>query len=350
MGLFDIFKKKKNPEMPAALAKVFALFFPGGVNEQKRLTDGLCAKLGGRYSTDYVGNNYVFVLSCLFMDEDKTLAAVIDKVKNRVNNRLTSSEIKIIYNYAIENNEKLSATLDILSLMDNLCDKGPDSDVMPEGYGRFGLDITNPIPIHGVPENEYYLRKLRRADGSKITWNRLGSCNAQNISHIIDKYEIKDEYGNVICHLHLCPYCKKTSSLAPDGFIFEGQTPTMKKIQGHIMPAKGVSYATSSSGEPELVFYREITKLFVNTPIGGESVGYFLNIRRPLVIDVSGQASVDIPPIPDSCDGIILKGYGIKKSTAYVVRDKKAQSMSMQLGPEDDEQDVIDAHLLIFSA
>ena len=48
MGFFDIFKRKKEPEMPEALAKVYKLFFPEGIGQQKLLTSQLCKKLGNR--------------------------------------------------------------------------------------------------------------------------------------------------------------------------------------------------------------------------------------------------------------------------------------------------------------
>jgi hypothetical protein len=36
MGFFDIFKRNKEPEMPEALAKVYKLFFPEGIGQQKK--------------------------------------------------------------------------------------------------------------------------------------------------------------------------------------------------------------------------------------------------------------------------------------------------------------------------
>ncbi len=107
--------------------------------------------------------------------------------------------------------------------------------------------------------------------------------------------------------------------------------PYKKKIEGKILPAKQVSYVVDENGEPMIVFYRQNSKLFVNKAVGNEEVGYFLNIRRPLLIDVSGMDKVDIPQIPSECDGIIIKGFGIHNSTAFVVKDLKSQIMEMPL-------------------
>ncbi len=103
------------------------------------------------------------------------------------------------------------------------------------------------------------------------------------------------------------------------------------ELRGQILPLKNTSYVVGSSGEPMVVYYREKTRLFVNCPIGDEQISYFLNIRRPLFIDVTGLERVDIPPIPSECDGIILKGYGIHQSTAFIVRDFESQTMEFPL-------------------
>ena len=208
--------------MPDA-SKLFTQYFPKGIEQQQSLTEDLCTALDSRYSYGVVADNYVFVLSCLFEDEDSSSEAIIHKVQNRPNNKLSESDIRTIYRYAILNNEYLSEN-NFLVYIDKLCEKGSSEDMMPEGYGEFGLDITNPIPIHGIPENEKYLSMLRLKDGSEIFWIRLGSCKSDNISSIIDEYLIFDSEGDKVCHLYLCPYNRKTSRKAPKGFFLEEES------------------------------------------------------------------------------------------------------------------------------
>mgnify|MGYP000380909133 FL=1 len=321
--------------MPEAVAKIFKLYFPGGQDEQVRLVNGLIKELNNKYEYKVVANNYVFVLTSLFMDDDKSLSRVTEKVLNRINNPLSREEIKVIYNYAIQNNEQLSITLGLLQKMYDMCDTGTDLDEMPQGYGEFGMDITNPIPTNGVPDNEVYLRRLRLPNGDKITWDRYGSCKAENIDAIIDHYKIMDTFGNTICSLYICPYNRKTSDRRPKGFIFEGDAininqPVRNNTKATILQEKKTSYVVDENGEPMLVFYRPKSRLYVNRPGKDDTVAYFLNIRRPLLIDVTGQEQISIPPIPDECDGIIIKGFGIYNSTAFVIRDK-SQSMEFPL-------------------
>ena len=145
----------------------------------------------------------------------------------------------------------------------------------------------------------------------------------------------------------------------PKGFIFDGQRPSVvppvnKRLQGKILPFKGVSYVTDDNGEPLLVFYRSSSKVFVNKRTNNDNVGYFLNIRRPLLLDVTGMDKIEIPPMPSECDGIILKGYGINKSTGFIVRDFQSQTMEIPLGDTNVSRSSStssnDAYLLLFSA
>jgi len=97
-------------------------------------------------------------------------------------------------------------------------DGGTEEDTMPEGYGEFGLEITNPIPVNSILGNKLYLDRLWTDNGVKITYERIGSMRAPNISSIIDGYRIYAR-GEKIATLYICPYNKKISERAPEGFI-----------------------------------------------------------------------------------------------------------------------------------
>ena len=94
---------------------------------------------------------------------------------------------------------------------------GTDKEEMPESYGEFGLEITNPIPTSSIPQNIFYLDRLRTIDNIAITYDRIGSTRAQNIQLPIDVYEIFVN-GKHTTKLYICPYNKKTSTKAPKGF------------------------------------------------------------------------------------------------------------------------------------
>jgi len=125
------------------------------------------------------------------------------------------------YDYILSKNERASGLNSLLEITREFSKSsnptGTDKDVMPEGYGEFGLEITNPIPTSSIPDSYFYLGRLRTQNGSEITHNRKGSMEAPNINHAIDIYSIS-ENGREIATMYICAYNKKTSTKAPKGF------------------------------------------------------------------------------------------------------------------------------------
>jgi hypothetical protein len=122
------------------------------------------------------------------------------------------------YDFIISKNERASLIEITREFSKSSNPKGTDKDVMPEGYGEFGLEITNPIPTSSIPDSYFYLNSLRTQNGSEITFNRIGSMGAPNISQTIDAYTISAN-GQELATIYICPYNKKTSTKAPKGFM-----------------------------------------------------------------------------------------------------------------------------------
>jgi hypothetical protein len=99
------------------------------------------------------------------------------------------------------------------------------------------------------------------------------------------------------------------------------------KPKYQVLPDIGHSYVMAN-GEPLVVYYRPNSGLFCTTALSPNDTPYFLNIRRPIVMDVENVAPVEIPELPAECDGVILKNFGKYKITAFYVKDKARQSMS----------------------
>ena len=101
-----------------------------------------------------------------------------------------------------------------------LNEDGADQDIILEGIGEFGYDVTNPIPVNTIFGNMAYLGRLRTLDGVKVRYERLGSTGAENINNPIDIYNIfKGE--EKVATLYISPYNKKNSAKAPIGFKLE---------------------------------------------------------------------------------------------------------------------------------
>ena len=95
---------------------------------------------------------------------------------------------------------------------------GVDTDDIPKGYGPYGLCKTNPVPTRGIPGSNEYLSRLRTKDGRSIESSRIGSTIAEDVtSGAIDMYSITSK-GVSIGTVYLCPYHKRNSGKAPEGF------------------------------------------------------------------------------------------------------------------------------------
>ena len=95
---------------------------------------------------------------------------------------------------------------------------GTDQDQLPNGYGRFGFDLTNPIPAKGIVAGYAYLDRLLTLDGAKVHYDRIGSFGADVSEHPIDGYKVTAPTGAGEVTIYISPYNKKTSNLAPEGF------------------------------------------------------------------------------------------------------------------------------------
>lgn len=90
-------------------------------------------------------------------------------------------------------------------------------DSIPSGYGEFGLDVTNPIPVSSIAGSMAYLSMLKTVDGRSVSNDRIGSVEAPNIPVPIDAYRISQN-GRQIAVVYICPYNYGISKLAPKGF------------------------------------------------------------------------------------------------------------------------------------
>jgi hypothetical protein len=110
--------------------------------------------------------------------------------------------------------------------MSLLNEQATELDEIPQGYGRFGFDKTNPIPIKHIIDSEFYLGDLKTKEGEKTSFERIGSVKAPNIEMPIDAYKIYSK-DTMITTLFLSPYHKKTSTKAPENFIIRGKEPVV---------------------------------------------------------------------------------------------------------------------------
>lgn len=107
---------------------------------------------------------------------------------------------------------------ELFDAMSMMCEDGCETDEIPNGYGEFGHDITNPIPTRTVLGNIGYLTKLKSSDGEDLVFDREGSLSSPVSPHPVDAYAISSSNGPRLATLYLSPYHKRDSKKAPKGF------------------------------------------------------------------------------------------------------------------------------------
>ncbi len=112
---------------------------------------------------------------------------------------------------AVKNRPKREGIFDVLTK------EGTMKNKIPEGFGGFGLTLTNPIPINTHFELEDYLYGLITTTNKEITFSRFGAIMSSNIKNPIDVYDTFVE-GDFYKRIYLSPYHKKTSNKIPKGF------------------------------------------------------------------------------------------------------------------------------------
>lgn len=146
------------------------------------------------------------------------ITAIVIFVIILMNSNFTKSIGKQKSYYDVLNeNPKFQEIKELYEAMEKLNEGGTDQDVIPEGFGEFGHEVTNPIPVNTIMGSISYLSKLHTIDGIKVAYKRAGSISAPNIKKIIDRYEIFANEQKVAT-LFICPYNKKNSERAPKGF------------------------------------------------------------------------------------------------------------------------------------
>ena len=93
---------------------------------------------------------------------------------------------------------------------------GEDCDVVNGAEGRFGHDVTNPIPVNGPLGELTYLSRLRlRNTGSMVFFHKIA------VKGHIDVFELINVSGRVVDYLYVDMYHPRSSRRYPDGYTME---------------------------------------------------------------------------------------------------------------------------------
>ena len=115
-----------------------------------------------------------------------------------------------LFNSAAMQNQTLPSSLK------EKIEAGEDCDVVRGASGRFGHDITNPIPVNG-PFGEFtYLSRLRlRSTGSMVFFHKIRTIGK------IDLFELVNVSGKFVDYLYVDMYHPRATRLYPDKYTLE---------------------------------------------------------------------------------------------------------------------------------
>lgn len=208
-------------------AELMNKVFPGGKTDVKVAVKKILSSRKVSARAEVVEKLFVYEKVLFEISEDRSKARIVEGAMRRPDNEATREDASSVYDFIVEQYAievyGNSSSMIIGQLNDSLGNSKTvcRNDVIEGAYGKYGWDVTNPIPTRGVTSEPTYLNRLRTKTGGKIKWNRLGSSGAQNIKYPIDIYVLIDEQGKKIGTIYISPYQNVTSSTAPEGLKME---------------------------------------------------------------------------------------------------------------------------------
>jgi hypothetical protein len=119
----------------------------------------------------------------------------------------------------LKSNPKFQEMKGLFEVMQSMNEDGTDQDEIPEAFGEFGYQLSNPIPVKTTFGSISYLDKLKTENNLKVTYERIGSFSSPISNHPVDGYQISVD-GKNLATLYISCYHKKNSEKAPKNFKF----------------------------------------------------------------------------------------------------------------------------------
>lgn len=225
LGLLKFLDAEYEKELERSKLLIFQNIFPRGQKDVDERTKDLIHILNGNITQADAELIIVKASSfCVgrrngnrkFTKDDLKKILMPDDIKYFNEDALNEFYDYLISTYYKNNNYSVFIST-LRELSQTLNPEGTEKDQMEEGYGEFGLELTNPVPVASIPDSYVYLNNLRTEDGDKIKYRREGQVFAHNIKYGVSSYKIfRGE--KEITRIYICPYNKKNSKKAPKGF------------------------------------------------------------------------------------------------------------------------------------
>lgn len=231
MGLFDLFKSKKDNDAEALLKQHIGMMFPLGAADMQRDCDRVGELINWKIQGDELRGFMVGCKTLVFINKSYNDDRFINSFVTRSQNRITTSQAREVYIYlagestyrinfsrmAKANGNQLPKEFEEeIARLRRLWMAGTLLDTLTNGYGEFGLTSTNPVPTICVRGSDRYLASLLW-DGAPIESSRVGSTTSDVTDGNIDIYNICLR-GRELGTIYICPYHKKDCKKAPRGY------------------------------------------------------------------------------------------------------------------------------------
>lgn len=93
-----------------------------------------------------------------------------------------------------------------------------DMNVLPSGYGEFGLEVTNPIPSTLTQDWKNYCNRLRGPNNEKVILTENEKWMAPISSKPIESFLVTNDSGKELGIIYFSRYQKYISNKAPKGY------------------------------------------------------------------------------------------------------------------------------------
>lgn len=226
MAFFGLFKSKQERDMENMFQKMNAMIFPGGEADVWRDCQRVDALVKGKIPQEKLKGYVAGCKALLHISETFSDERFVKSFMARAEGRISEAEAYSVFAYL----EGEAGYYDKIGLMAGkgvdvkemlgdmpwIYSDGTTGDKISGGHGEFGLVVSNPIPTVSVRGSNYYLSRLRHR-GRPVEANRLGSMSSDVTPGSVDAYRLSVG-GADVGTVYICPYHKRISGLAPQGF------------------------------------------------------------------------------------------------------------------------------------
>ncbi len=84
---------------------------------------------------------------------------------------------------------------------------------------EYGLVAQKPIFVNGFGKDQYYLSNLCTSDGTKLSFERIGSSEVPGIAGPVDAYKLLLPDRRLYMTIFVCNYGTRTTRDVPKGLI-----------------------------------------------------------------------------------------------------------------------------------